>query len=123
MSPSGGGAPRTMAPPMTTRGPGSRFPLLYQINTRLLVSETAAALGRPSTLDDLPDDLFDRAAVRGFSWIWMLGVWQTGPAGRQACLLGASMCSTSVRALAELWFALLLSARGLIPWGFARMRD
>jgi hypothetical protein len=65
-----------------TAPPGSRFPALYQINTRISVSETAAARGRPATLDDLPDDLFDRAAARGMSWIWMLGVWQTGPAGR-----------------------------------------
>jgi len=54
---------------MTTRGPDSRFPLLYQINTRMLVSETAAARARPATLDDLPDDLFDRAAARGFRWL------------------------------------------------------
>jgi hypothetical protein len=64
-----------------TPGAGSRFPLLYQINTRVLVTETAVARGRPATLDDLPDELFDRAAARGFGWIWMLGVWQTGPAG------------------------------------------
>ena len=65
--------------------PTSRYPLLYQINTRVLVGETAAARERPATLDDLPEELFDRAAARGFGWIWMLGVWQTGLAG----LLGA----------------------------------
>ena len=59
------------------------FPLLYQVNTRVLVGETAAARARPSTLDDLPDDLFDRAAAGGFSWLWMLGVWQTGAAGQR----------------------------------------
>jgi hypothetical protein len=67
-----------------TDSDGSRFPALYQIDTRIAVSEAAATLGRPATLDDLPDDLFDRAAARGFSWIWMLGVWQTGPMGRES---------------------------------------
>jgi glycosidase len=67
---------------MTLRGPGSRFPLLYQLNTRVLVSETAAARGRPATLDDLPEELLERAAARGFRWLWMLGVWQTGPLGQ-----------------------------------------
>ena len=56
------------------------FPLLYQINTRILLGEA----GRGATLDDLPDTLLDRAAARGFGWIWPLGVWQTGAAGRRA---------------------------------------
>jgi hypothetical protein len=59
----------------------SRFPVLYQLNTRILVSETALARRRASTLDDLPDSLFDEAAARGMGWIWMLGLWQTGAAG------------------------------------------
>jgi hypothetical protein len=59
----------------------SRFPVLYQLNTRILVTETATARGRAATLDDLPDSLFDGAAARGMAWIWMLGVWQTGAAG------------------------------------------
>ena len=56
----------------------------------MLVGETAAARGRPTTLDDLPDDLFDRAAARGLSWIWMLGVWQTGLAGQRGARAPAS---------------------------------
>jgi glycosidase len=65
--------------------PGARFPLLYQLNTRVLVAEA-----RPGgTLDDLPDALLDGAAARGFHWIWALGVWQTGPAGRREALAPA----------------------------------
>jgi hypothetical protein len=52
--------------------------MLYQINTRLLLGE----LGPGATLDALPDDLWDRLARLGLGWIWLLGVWQTGPAGR-----------------------------------------
>jgi Alpha amylase, catalytic domain len=66
------------------------FPLLYQVNTRVVVGETAGARDRPATLDDLPDDLFDRAAARGFGWIWMLGLWQTGLAGMQGARTPAS---------------------------------
>ena len=62
---------------------GSRFPLLYQLNTRILVGEAPAPRGGHATLDDLPDSLFERAAARGFEWIWMLGVWQTGQAGQR----------------------------------------
>ena len=57
--------------------------LLYQINTRILLNELGRELGRGATFDDLPDGLLDAAAARGFSWIWMMGVWETGEAGRQ----------------------------------------
>jgi hypothetical protein len=40
-------------------------------------------LGRPATLDDLPGDDLDRLARAGFDWIWLLSVWQTGPAGQR----------------------------------------
>jgi hypothetical protein len=39
-------------------------------------------LGRPATLDDIPDALLDEVASRSFHWVWFLGVWQTGAAGR-----------------------------------------
>jgi hypothetical protein len=60
----------------------TRFPLVYQLNTRVLVAESRAG----GTLDDLPDALLDEAAARGFGWIWALGVWQTGPAGLREAL-------------------------------------
>lgn len=58
-------------------------PLLFQINTRVVLNELGAALGRQATLDDLPDSRFDDLARRGFQWVWLLGVWQTGPMARE----------------------------------------
>ena len=58
-------------------------PLLYQINTRVWLTELSRELGRPATLDDIPDSELDRLAAMGFDWIWFLSVWQTGPAGQQ----------------------------------------
>src|SRR5512139_2419133 len=60
-----------------------RYPSLFQINTRVRLSELAAALGRPATLDDLPDAELDRLARDGFDLVWLLGVWQTGEAARR----------------------------------------
>src|SRR3954468_2331766 len=59
-----------------------RYPALYQINTRLWLTELSRSLGRPATLDDLPDADLDRLACEGFDWIWFLSVWQTGPAAQ-----------------------------------------
>jgi hypothetical protein len=56
-------------------------PILLQINTRIWLQELGQARGRPATLADVPDDALDRSADLGFDWIWLLGVWQTGPEG------------------------------------------
>jgi hypothetical protein len=63
-----------------------RYPALYQLNTRASLSELGERLGRPATLDDVPDATLDKIAARGFDWVWPLGVWQTGEAGRQVSL-------------------------------------
>ena len=58
-------------------------PSLYQINTRVWLTERARTLGRPATLDDIPDAELDRVAAMGFDWVWLLSVWQTGEAGQR----------------------------------------
>jgi hypothetical protein len=57
-----------------------RYPALYQINTRVRLTELSHSLGRAATLDDFSDAELDRLAEQGFDWIWLLSVWQTGPA-------------------------------------------
>ena len=59
------------------------YPSLYQINTRVWLTELSWALRRPATLDDIPDAELDRLAAMGFDWVWFLSVWQTGPAGQR----------------------------------------
>jgi len=60
-----------------------RYPSLFQVNTRAYLSQLAAGLGRPATLDDVPDGQLDEWAASGFDLVWFLGVWQTGPAGQR----------------------------------------
>jgi glycosidase len=59
-----------------------RYPALYQVNTRVWLTEWSRALGRHATLDDIPDVELDRLAGMGFDWIWFLSVWQTGTAAQ-----------------------------------------
>jgi hypothetical protein len=56
---------------------------LYQVHTRLLLSSLTQSLGRPATLDDIPDDEISRIAGLGFDWLYLLGVWHTGQIGQQ----------------------------------------
>ncbi len=60
-----------------------RYPSLYQINTRVWLTELSQALGRTATLDDIPDAELDRLASKGFDWVWLLSVWRTGAAAQR----------------------------------------
>jgi len=59
------------------------YPSLFQINTRVWLTEFSRSLGRQATLDDIPDAELDRLAHLGFDWIWMLSVWQTGTGAQE----------------------------------------
>jgi hypothetical protein len=59
---------------------------LFQLNTRARLSEIGAARRAAATLDDVPDVELDRIAGDGFDWVWLLGIWQTGEAGRAVSL-------------------------------------
>src|SRR5215471_11757014 len=61
----------------------AHYPALFQINTRVWLTELSRALHRPATLDDVPDAALDHLAEQGFDWVWFLSVWQTGLAGQQ----------------------------------------
>ena len=58
-------------------------PSLYQVNTRVWLTELSRKLGRPAQLDDIPDVELDRLSRMGFDWIWFLSVWRTGKAGQR----------------------------------------
>ena len=60
-----------------------RCPSLYQINTRICLRDLAVTLKRAATFDDIPDLYLDRLVDQGFDWVWFLGVWQTGEAGKK----------------------------------------
>ena len=70
-------------------------PSIYQINTRIILQERGVALRRAATLDDLEDRFLDDIAAKGFQWVWFLGVWQTGAAGRAISRYAVGGCVDS----------------------------
>jgi len=60
----------------------AHYPSLYEINTRVWLCRLSQEAGRPVTLADVDDATLDDLARRGFDWIWLLSVWQTGAASR-----------------------------------------
>jgi len=59
------------------------FPSLYQVNTRVWMTDLSHKLGRTATLDNIPDSELDALANSGFDWVWFLSVWQTGLDGQR----------------------------------------
>jgi hypothetical protein len=56
-------------------------PILYEINTRCWLRELSEKAAARVTLGNVPDSEFARWRELGFTHIWLMGVWTTGPRG------------------------------------------
>ena len=63
-----------------------RYRSFYEINTRAWLSNLTQQAGKPVTQADIDDSILDELTERGFDWIWLLSVWQTGKASRAVSL-------------------------------------
>jgi hypothetical protein len=54
-------------------------PLVYEINTRCWLRRLSEQQERAVTLDSIPGSEFDRWERLGFTHLWLMGVWSTGP--------------------------------------------
>ena len=63
-----------------------RYPLVYEVNTRCWLSGLRAKTNTQLTLSAIPDSEFEFWKSMGFSHIWMMGVWSTGPRCRAKAL-------------------------------------
>jgi hypothetical protein len=63
-----------------------RHPLLYELNTRHWLAELSRRYGRPIDLFGVPEDDLDFFEERGFTHLWLMGVWPTGPRSRDEAL-------------------------------------
>ncbi len=66
------------------------YPSFFQINTRVWLQRLSYESDKRVTLADIDDATIEGFARRGFDWIWLLSVWQTGPAGRAVSRRGRS---------------------------------
>ena len=55
------------------------YPLLYEINTRCWLRDLSNHQHRTYTLANVPEDGIRVLAKTGFTHIWLMGVWTTGP--------------------------------------------
>lgn len=59
---------------------------LYELNIRTWSAEHSRTLGRQASLDDLPNDFLDRLVEDGFTWLYLVGAWISGPLARSVAL-------------------------------------
>lgn len=69
-----------------TLAAGSAHPLVFEVGTRAWLSGLAHRIGRPVDLGSVPDDVLDAWQARGFTHVWLMGVWPSGPLGRAQAL-------------------------------------
>jgi hypothetical protein len=66
-------------------------PLLYEINTRRWLRELSERSGREVTLANVPEVEFAEWRRLGFTHIWLMGVWSSGPLARAEALAHAQL--------------------------------
>ncbi|MCU0497565.1 MAG: alpha-amylase family glycosyl hydrolase [Anaerolineae bacterium] len=64
----------------------AKKPIIYQINTRVWLTELSQRFQRPITLRNLPDQVFDELADDQFDAVWLMGVWTRSTATRNSAL-------------------------------------
>jgi len=62
------------------------FPLLYELNARCWLRDLSDRSGNPITLANVPEAEFAEWRRLGFTHIWLMGVWATGPRSRAEAL-------------------------------------
>src|SRR5215472_8816643 len=77
------------------------FPLVYQLDARLAVTEHSRNIGRRITLADVPEQELEIWSSCHFDAVWLMGVWQTGERSRTLALNNALFIGEWTGALAN----------------------
>ena len=76
-------SPSLASDPLPPNSPWRRFPLVYEINTWVWLAELSQVHGKRITLADVPDTVIDSWRDLGFDAIWLMGIWERSPRGRE----------------------------------------
>lgn len=86
----------------TVRIHSTSHPLVYEVNSRVLLHELSSGKSERTTLGNIPDSVLDRWASLGFDAIWMMGVWTTGKSSVEIARTDASLQQEFKRVLPDL---------------------
>ena len=74
-------------------------PHLYEANALILLRRLSKKYGRLLTLATVPEEEWQHLARLGFDLLWLMGVWQRSPAGRQIALAHPGLITEYDKAL------------------------
>jgi hypothetical protein len=77
-------------------------PVIYEVNTGIWLAGLSRAAGRPVTLAEVPDSAWDEVTPDGADAVWLMGVWQRSPAGRDLALADDGLQASFRDALPDL---------------------
>ncbi|NEB00852.1 alpha-amylase family glycosyl hydrolase [Streptomyces sp. SID13726] len=75
--------------------------VIHEINTLVWLGELSSRHGRPVTLGDVPGEDWDSVALPGVDTVWLMGVWERSPAGREIALRDPGLMASFREALPD----------------------
>jgi hypothetical protein len=75
--------------------------VIFEVNTAIWLAALSQAAQRPVTLADVPGSAWDEVAAPGVDAVWLMGVWQRSPAGRQLALANEGLQASFRAALPD----------------------
>ena len=79
----------------------SKYPVLYEINTRVWLGELSQKYQRPVSLAAVPGQEWDSIAAMCFDAVWLMGVWERSPAGIEISMHNPGLLEDFRRALPD----------------------
>jgi Alpha amylase, catalytic domain len=77
-------------------------PIIYEINAWVWLNELSRRYGRSIKLGNVPPKEWDELAEWGFDGVWLMGVWERSPAGREISLSTPAIVEECRRTLPDL---------------------
>ncbi|KAA0940698.1 alpha-amylase family protein [Streptomyces apricus] len=74
-------------------------PVVHEVNTRVWLLEVQRRTGRRGGLADVPKDAWDEVTPHGVDAVWLMGVWERSPQGREIALRDPSLTAAFGRAV------------------------
>jgi len=78
-----------------------KYPVIYEINTWVWLSELSRTQRKPVTLATVPDQEWEALAAHGFDAVWFMGVWERSPAGIAISMKNEGLLEDFRRALPD----------------------
>ncbi|MDQ7821864.1 MAG: alpha-amylase family glycosyl hydrolase [Candidatus Eremiobacteraeota bacterium] len=79
-----------------------KYPVIYEVNTRLWLSALSAKYGTPMHLGAVTEEELALLRSRGFDALWLMGIWEPSPVGQAIARAHEGLRREFIRALPDL---------------------